>query len=240
MIQDHRPFWLKRCAQIFERWYGRYFIAPQFKHLGSTPDLMKPWYLRLYGDHIEAGDFLHVVTAGDRRVSLSTWQFNRHQGHIKIGHYVLLCPGVRIDSASEVSIGNNCMLAAGSYVTDADWHDLYDRTQPIGNTKPVKLCDNVWLGDGAKVCKGVCIGENSIIGAGSVVATDIPANVIAAGNPATVIRELDPDQILVRRETIFQDPAALSERTLAIDKYLLTPNTLLGWLRHKIKPKQGD
>jgi acetyltransferase-like isoleucine patch superfamily enzyme len=240
MIQDHRPFWLKRCAQIFERWYGRHFIAPQFTALGTTPDLMKPWYLRLYGANIRAGDFLHVVTAQDRRVCLSTWQFDEHQGHIDLGHYVLLCPGVRIDSASQITIGNNCMLAAGSYLTDADWHDLYDRTRPIGKTKPVLLCDNVWLGDGATVCKGVTIGENSIIGAGSVVATDIPANVIAAGNPAVVIRSLDPNQTLVRRETIFQDPTALAERTLGIDRYLLTPNSLLGWLRNKFNPRRGD
>ena len=90
------------------------------------------------------------------------------------------------------------------------------------------------------MCKGVTIGENSIIGAGSVVATDIPANVIAAGNPAVVIRSLDPNQTLVRRETIFQDPTALAERTLGIDRYLLTPNSLPGWLRNKLKPRRGD
>ena len=84
------------------------------------------------------------------------------------------------------------------------------------------------------------IGENSIIGAGSVVATDIPANVIAAGNPAQVIRALDPEQTLVRREQIFQDPEALAEQNAKIDQYVLGPNTFLGWLRAKLRPKRGD
>ncbi|MDZ7686153.1 MAG: DapH/DapD/GlmU-related protein [Gammaproteobacteria bacterium] len=73
------------------------------------------------------------------------------------------------------------MFAAGAYVTDADWHDVYDRTRTIGTTRPVTLEQNVWVGDGAIICKGVTIGENSVIGAGAVVTSDVPANVIAAG-----------------------------------------------------------
>ena len=68
---------------------------------------------------------------------------------------------------------------------------------------PVTLGNNVWIGDGAKVCKGVTIGDNSVIGAGSIVTSDIPANSIAAGNPARVIKPLDPSQPLVKRESIF-------------------------------------
>ncbi len=51
----------------------------------------------------------------------------------------------------------------------------------------------MWLGGGVIVCPGVTIGDNSVIGAGSVVTKDIPANVVAVGNPARVIREIDDD-----------------------------------------------
>ena len=117
------------------------------------------------------------------------------QGQIEIGDNVLICPGTRIDSASKVLIKNNCMLAAGTYLTDADWHDIYDRTKPIGTTKPITLEENVWIGDSSIVCKGVTIGKNSVVGAGSVVATDIPSGVIAVGNPAAPIKKLSDEEI---------------------------------------------
>jgi maltose O-acetyltransferase len=55
---------------------------------------------------------------------------------------------------------------------------------------PITIGDNVWLGGGVIVCPGVTIGDNSVIGAGSVVVRDIPANVVAVGNPARVLREI--------------------------------------------------
>ncbi len=148
---------------------------------------MKPWHLKIYGDNIDFGKAVHVVTSKDRTVRLTTWSHEAGTGHICVGDFALICPGVRIDSASAVNIGANTMLAAGVYLTDADWHDIYDRPRPIGKTQPITLADNVWLGDGTVVCKGVHIGANTIVGAGSVVTKSLPANVIAAGNPAASI-----------------------------------------------------
>ena len=68
-------------------------------------------------------------------------------------------------------------------------------------SKPVTICDNVWLGGNVVVNPGVTIGQGSVIGAGSVVTNDIPANVIAAGNPCKVIREInDDDRVYWERE----------------------------------------
>jgi acetyltransferase-like isoleucine patch superfamily enzyme len=240
MISDHRPYWLKKLYLSLERRYARHFIAPQLASLGHGYHLMKPWNIRLHGRHIGMGDNVHIVTAKDRQVSLSTWSFEEHQGHIEIGDHCLLCPGVRIDSASRIKIGDNCMLAAGSYLTDADWHDIYDRTRTVGKTAPVTLANNVWIGDGAIVCKGVSVGTNSVIGAGSVVTHDIPANVIAAGNPARVVKALDPARTLVTRSSIFDDSAELDRRNDQIDRYFLTKNTLWHWLRTLLKPHLGD
>jgi len=240
MISDHRPYWLKKLYLLLEHRYARHFIGPQLASLGDGYHLMKPWNIRLHGGHIAIGNNVHIVTATDRQVSLSTWHFEQHQGHIQIGNHCLLCPGVRIDSASRIDIGDNCMLAAGSYITDADWHDIYDRTRTVGNTVPITLADNVWVGDGAIICKGVSIGANSVIGAGSVVTHDIPANVIAAGNPARVVKELDPARELVTRSRIFEDQGALQSRNDQIDRYFLTSNTFWHWLRVRLRPRQGD
>ena len=68
--------------------------------------------------------------------------------------------------------------------------DAERRNEGYDYGKPITLGKNVWLGGGCTILSGVTIGDNSIIGAGSVVTKDIPANVIAAGNPARVIREI--------------------------------------------------
>lgn len=240
MIRDHRPYWLKQLYLRFEYHYAVHFVEPQFAKIGPGHNLMKPWNLKLYGAEISAGNHLHVVTDRDRPVSFSTWTLREHQGHITLGNNVLVCPGCRFDSASQITVGDNCMFAAGAYITDADWHDVYDRTEAVGVTKPVTLGENVWIGDGSIVCKGVTIGKNSVIGAGSVVASDIPENVIAAGNPARVVKPLDPDRDLVTRETLFQDTAALDDEMERIDRWVLGGNSLIGWLRTKVTPKHGD
>ena len=138
------------------------------------------------------------------------------------------------------SIGANTMIAAGVYLTDADWHDIYDRTRVIGRHGDIVLEDNVWIGDGTIVCKGVTVGANSIVGAGSVVTRHIPANVIAAGNPARVVRPLDPAIPLRRREDLLADPEALDVEMDGLDRYLLGGNTWRGWLRSLLRPGPQD
>ena len=240
MISDHRPHWLKRAFGALEHWYVEQRLAPQFESLGSNSMVLKPWNVNVYGRHIKAGDNLHVISDPDRKVSFSTWQFNDHQGRIELGNNVLVCPGCRFDSASLITIGDNCMFAAGAYITDADWHDIYDRNEVVGQTRPVTLGDNVWIGDSAIVCKGVTIGENSVIGAGSIVTSDIPDNVVAAGNPARVVKPLDPEKQLITRAELFRDPDMLQRDMDRIDEFVLTSNSFANWLRVKLFPRRGD
>ena len=92
-------------------------------------------------------------------------------------------------------IGKDCLFGANVTVVDTDFHHINPALRHNSNAchrdaKPVAIGDNVFVGMGAMILKGVSIGDNSVIGAGSVVSKDIPANVIAAGNPCRVIREL--------------------------------------------------
>jgi len=237
---DHRPYSVKRLHRVLERWYVDYFIRPQLDEVGDHPKVMQPWNLKIHGRRIRLGRCVHVITGTDRQVRLTTWAHEDGEGAIDIGDYCLICPGVRLDSACSITVGSNSMLAAGAYLTDADWHDIYDRSRIIGRHAAIVLEDNVWIGDSAIVCKGVTIGENSVIGAGSVVTRNIPANVIAAGNPATVVRELDPEQPLRKREDLLADPVALDARMDEVDRYLLGSNTWWGWLRATIRPGKDD
>ena len=131
------------------------------------------------------------------------------------------------------------MLASGVYVTDSDWHDIYNRLA-LGKTEAVDIADNVWIGDSAIICKGLSIGENSIIGAGAVVVHSIPANCIAAGNPAQVVKHLDPAESFTTRKQLFFKSADLFAEIDQLDRQLLQENTLLRWLRYVFFPAKGD
>tara|TARA_B100000586_G_C19690974_1_gene253484 strand:- start:102 stop:500 length:399 start_codon:yes stop_codon:yes gene_type:complete len=123
------------------------------------------------------------------------------------------------------------MFANGSYISDADWHGIYKRAEPVGSTKRVELKDNVWICDRAVVGKGVTIGENSIVAAGAIVVKDVPDNVIVGGNPSKIIKELDPSKEKVTREDLFKDPKGLEELYDYLDKINLKNNSFFGWLK---------
>lgn len=244
MQHDHRPYWIKQLHRAIEARYTQWRLAPAFAAFGKHAQVMKPWFVQVSGRSIAVGKAPHIIAGRDRPVSLTTWTINRDGveigGRIDIGDFVLFCPGVRIDSGAHIQIGDNCMFAANAYVTDADWHGLYDRTEVIGNAAKVMLDDNVWIGDGATVCKGVHIGENSIVGAGAVVTKDVPANVVVAGNPASIVKELDPTRTRRRRAELLGDHAELTRWTSDVERLQLAGNTTWKWLRHLLLPRRGD
>jgi tetrahydrodipicolinate N-succinyltransferase len=127
------------------------------------------------------------------------------------------------------------MLASQVYITDSDWHGIYDRSRTPGTTHQVVLEKNVWVGDSAIICKDVTIGENSIIGAGSVVVTDIPPNVMAGGNPARVIKKLDPKRKMITRKDRYANVMEMV-RNLEAEKESLKGNTLWGWVKSLFFP----
>ena len=100
--------------------------------------------------------------------------------------------GTTIRCAKSITLGNNVRCGANTLVVDTDGHMDDFRS---GGCKPIIIEDNVWLGANSTILKGVIIGKNSVIGAGSVVTKNIPANVIAAGNPCRVIKEIEDDII---------------------------------------------
>jgi len=131
------------------------------------------------------------------------------------------------------------MLAMNAYLSDADWHDLHHRIYAPGATAPIVLEDNVWIGDSALVTKGVTIGENSVVGAWSVVTRDVPANVVVAGNPARIVRELDTSH-LTTREHLFTGTQPYDEFEREYFTQLLGGNRFLNWLRSLLKPGRFD
>jgi len=240
MLRDHRPYYVKKTFEKIREFHARHFLAPQFQHLGEGFNFMEPWNVEVFGAPISLGKFANLIATPEGKIRFTVWSMSREVGRIEVGDYCLICPGVRLSSATEIVIRDNCMLASGVYVTDSDWHDTYNRVAPIGKTEPVRIEQNVWVGDGAIVCKGVTIGENSIIGARSVVVDSIPANTIAAGNPARVVRDLDPTAKMTTRAHWFADPESLNRQIEELDRDNLKGNTLLDWFRSMLLPRKGD
>ena len=192
----------------------------------------------MFGNNIHVDDFPTLIGASDANIQLTSWNIGEYKGEISIGKYSLITPGVRIMSAEKIEIGDACMIAHGAYISDADWHGIYDRAQPVGTTKPINIKDNVWIGDSAIVCKGVTIGKNSIIGAGAVVTKDVPENCIYAGNPAKFIKKLDAKEFNTRKD-FFRDPKKLAYDFDMLDKYTLKDNSFINWIKSLINPDQN-
>ncbi|MFC2099249.1 sugar O-acetyltransferase [Candidatus Bipolaricaulota bacterium] len=128
--------------------------------IGQSPTIWPPFYCS-YGRHTYLGD--HVFLS-----HLCTILDNNE---VRIGHHVMIGPAVQIYTAA---------------------HDLQTeaRIQGWEVAKPVVIEDNAWIGGGAIILPGVTIGRNAVVGAGAVVSRSVPANVVVAGNPAGVIREI--------------------------------------------------
>jgi len=215
-----------------------HFLKPQLSHLGVGFDFLKPWYVKVHGEPVSIGNYANVVGSSDGKVRLTVWPGSEGGGGILIGDYCLICPGVRISSAAEIIVGDNCMLANGVYLTDSDWHDIYNRTV-TGKPAAINLENNAWIGDSAIICKGVTIGENSIVGAGSIATSDVPPNSIAAGNPARVVKRLDPDRAITQRSQWYSNPHQLFEYFDHLDRDELQKNTFAHWLRYLLFPPGG-
>jgi len=238
--KDHRPYYIKRLTHKFEKWYAERYLAPQCEYFGNNLVFMKPWYMEIYGWPVSIGDYTTLIATPDKRVRLTSWMANGKSGKVEIGRHCLICPGTRIMSATEITIGDDCMIAQNVCISDSDWHDLYDRTQPIGNTEAVKIGKNVWIGDSAIIGKGVHLGDNAVIGAGAIVVKDIPANAIAVGNPASVIKYLDADKPIKSRSQWMADPKKMNEYYDAVERAMREKNTLIGWFRSILFPRKGD
>lgn len=113
-------------------------------------------------------------------------------GHIRIGRNGFVNYGCVFLDCNFITIGDDAQIAPGVHIYTA-LHPLDPETRRSGLelAKPVAIGNNVWLGGRSVICAGVKIGDNSVIGAGSVVVKDVPANCVALGNPCRVIRRLD-------------------------------------------------
>ncbi len=131
----------------------------------------------------------HSIRYGNGTILLQARDPN---SHIRIGKNCAFSNNVSIVSMESVEIGDECLIGDLVSIMDSDFHgiDPDKRRSDAAQSAPVKLENNVWLGSRVIIQKGVTVGANSIITPNAVVTSSIPANTIAGGVPARVIREL--------------------------------------------------
>tara|TARA_Y100000996_G_scaffold158699_1_gene122436 strand:- start:679 stop:1281 length:603 start_codon:yes stop_codon:yes gene_type:complete len=199
--------------------------------------ILNPQHLKIFGENISIGDYATLICSSDKKIDISTWQTDKLNGSISLGNYILISPGTSIRSAESIDIGDSTMIASDVVITDSDWHGIYDRTDYVATPKPVKIHKNVWIGERSIILKGTQIGENSIIGAGSVVHGDIPPNSVYAGNPAKEVKKLDGGSF-VTREELFNDSSTYLQDLNIIEENMLGNNSFFGWIKSMFWPKK--
>lgn len=114
--------------------------------------------------------------------------------HVHFGNGVYANSNLTLVDDGEIYVGDHVMMGPNVIICTAT-HPISPelRYKQAQYNLPVHIEENVWLGGGVFVMPGVTIGKNAVIGAGSVVTKDIPANVVAAGNPCRVMRKITPD-----------------------------------------------
>lgn len=179
------PFVFVNCLfqQISIKNGCRFIGLPRIlKHRGSQ---------MVFGDHLQLRSTLTSNPLGPNHpVILCTWQPG---AILSIGSHFGMTGGT-ICCAENITIGNHVTVGANTTITDTDFHPLDPVERKLhpaeAKTAPILIEDDVFIGMNCLILKGVTIGKGSIIGAGSVVTRSIPPGVVAAGNPARVIRTL--------------------------------------------------
>ena len=189
------PYRINKQVICFKNKLYSKWINNEFKKLGINALFSFPLYLH-GGKHISIGDNFSC----NIRVRLEA--FEEHLGYnfapmINIGNNVSINPDCHIGAINRIDIGDGVLLASKVFITDHFHGEINSDAIKIPPSKrklyskgPVSIEKNVWLGEGVVVLPGVTIGENSIIGANTVITRNIPRNSVVGGNPARIIRTL--------------------------------------------------
>jgi acetyltransferase-like isoleucine patch superfamily enzyme len=154
----------------------------------------------------------------DARVVLGRWSWlghgtkvRAHEGEVVIGAKSVLGQECTISAYQRVSIGRECIVADRVMLIDFD-HGVVEVERPIRlqgiYKRDVEVGNNVWIGYGACILRGVSVGDNSVIGTNAVVAKDVPAHAIVGGVPARIIRMREAPEDLRWERPVEPDPEA--------------------------------
>lgn len=176
----------------FRLWRNGVIIGKNLKVLGFPLVHLSKNSEVIIGDNCFIRSWVKYSDTGENTPTVIRTKKN---GIIRVGSNTGITSTL-IFSESQITIGNNVKIGGGTRIFDTNFHSIdanirnsKDDTKHV-KSKPIIIEDNVFIGTGCIITKGVTIGENSIIAAGSVVVKSVPANQVWGGNPAKYIKEL--------------------------------------------------
>ena len=175
------------------------------KQIARARELTREYYFSDYEDAEKRTAILKELLGGiGDNVEIDTPFHCDHGNNIFLGNDVIIGINCTFVDNAEIRIGNRVLIASNvQFYTSShpvlsqerlvpDWKEkgtTFFRTY----ARPIEIKDNAWIGGGSIILPGVTVGENSVIGAGSVVTRSVPANSVAVGNPCRVIRTLEEE-----------------------------------------------
>ncbi|HEX5610969.1 MAG TPA: acyltransferase [Solirubrobacterales bacterium] len=159
---------------------------------------------------------LEIAEQGEVRFGRFVWigdgtKIRCHEGLVEIGQKTVMGQECTISAYQHVRIGEQCVIADRAMFIDFD-HGVVEVERPIRvqgiYKRDVEVGNNVWIGYGACILRGVRVGDNSVIGTNSVVTKDVPANAVVAGVPARIVRMREAPQDLRWPRPVEPDPKA--------------------------------
>lgn len=171
--------------------------------IARARELTREYALSNYNDSQKRSEILRELLGGiGENVAIDTPFHCDHGDNIFLGSDVIIGMNCTFVDNQSIHIGNRVLIASNvQFYTSS--HPILPQERLVSDWKeknvtffrtyarPIRVNDNAWIGGGSILLPGVTIGENSVIGAGSVVNRSIPANCVAAGNPCKIIRRLD-------------------------------------------------
>ncbi|MFL5834084.1 MAG: acyltransferase [Solirubrobacterales bacterium] len=194
-----------RYARLFWRYLWRRLLTPAGRRWRSDG----PFFL---GRGLE----LKIEPRGEIRFGRFVWigdgtKIRCHEGRVEIGAKTVMGQECTISAYQRVRIGDECVIADRAMFIDFD-HGIVEVERPIRSQgiykRDVEVGNNVWIGYGACILRGVSVGDNSVIGTNSVVTKDVPANAVVGGIPARIIRMREAPEELRWERPVEPDPQA--------------------------------
>jgi len=194
-----------RYARLFWRYLWRRLLTPAGRRWRSNG----PFFL---GRGLE----LKIEPRGKIRFGRFVWigdgtKIRCHEGIVEVGDKTVMGQECTISAYQRVRIGEECVIADRAMFIDFD-HGMVEVERPIRQQgiykRDVEVGNNVWIGYGACILRGVSVGDNSVIGTNSVVTKDVPANAVVGGIPARIIRMREAPRDLRWERPVEPDPEA--------------------------------
>jgi acetyltransferase-like isoleucine patch superfamily enzyme len=177
-----RQLLIKTMHFIRGLWVGRKFDTRGLVDAGRRVKIVKQNGEIHLNKYCWLGDDVHIAVVGES---------SDRKAILRIGVDSGVSDRTKINVSQSVIIGNHCSIGWDCDIWDTDWHRVnYLDRESNSLSKPVVIEDHVWIGSRSIIMKGVTIGSDSVIGAGSVVNKDVPQNSLVAGHPARVIRKI--------------------------------------------------